>query len=208
MSFQDYYYNLGYGLEKQSMEKTAGRTAATLAGAIPGPFGTVASTGLAEDKRGISTAGGQLVGAIGGGVTGTALGFGSALLAKSLGVDALNGVNENSVAQAIMALGGLTGSMAGGALGAYAGHGEDREKQAMEKQAIDPFKALGTAKTMGLVAKSHVKKMGNLATGKTKPLNHIKDVIKNASRSVKGALGNKQAKKDLFKNYKDSVKGK
>ena len=128
MSFTEYYFNLGYNLEKQAMEKTAGRTAATLAGAVPGPFGTIASAGASEDGRGTSTAVGQALGALGGGVTGAGLGYALPIIAHYLGYEGLkDAADQYGYVGATSALGGLAGAMGGGSLGAYIGHGEDNK---------------------------------------------------------------------------------
>ena len=121
MSFTEYYFNLGYNLEKQAMEKTAGRTAATLAGALgPGVLPAALTGALSEDGKGWRTAGAQTLGGIGGGLAGGLLGLGGGQLARYLGGDAVD-IDPTLLA----AIGAVPGMMAGGAAGAYYGHGED-----------------------------------------------------------------------------------
>ena len=124
MSFQKLAFEIGYALEKQTMEKTAGRAEATAAGAIPflSPGGQIASGFLSEDGRGVQTGLSSFGGAISGGALGVLLG---AAIHGSPNSDNINALRRYL----------LAGASLGGGLGAYLGHGPNKKDTLNKKKA-------------------------------------------------------------------------
>jgi hypothetical protein len=119
----------------ERLDKIAGQREAALVGALPGmaPFNTAAAGALSEKGRGWRTAGGQLGGAMLGGMGGAALGMAAM---RGRGLSALPAAQGAA----------LLGSSVGGGLGAYLAHGKDsspKEKLLRMKQQAEMEKLRG-----------------------------------------------------------------
>ena len=129
MSFTNYYYELGYNttLEKMASRKDkdqhydSDRILATILGMFPGLGGTALSAIAASKGRTGATAGGQFLGS----TAGAGLGMvGGGLLGLAASGDP---IDAGAAGLLGMYGGGLAGSTVGGGIGAYLGHGGEKD---------------------------------------------------------------------------------